>query len=146
MPGAKACLGCGRSIPVTASYCSDACADGSPDAPQRPAVGSRGRRANPGGHWSPDRVAGTQHAFREKLIHEFGERCMAIGAYPPEDPFGEPWAAPYPAWMEKFTGLTPGQRCPRTTRLQAHHGKDGMPDMLLCGTHHSEIDLYARGT
>jgi hypothetical protein len=156
MPAAKSCLGCGKAIPPTGSWCTT-CATTSPDAPQRPATESGERLGNPGGHWSRDRVRGTQGSFRRDLIRKFGERCMALGAFPDLDPEGKPWEVPYSKWLQVFTDLEPGVRCTRTTGLQAHHGKarhwfdekgaehvSTDPDLLLCGPHHEALDPHAR--
>lgn len=135
MPGirfSRACQGCGRVI-AAGAWCAW-CADNDPDAPQRPAVESDERRQNPGGHWSQGRNRTEQGAFRANLIRVYGERCMAMG--PPDDA----WNIDHP-----FADLAPGQRCERTTGLQAHHGKDGERDLLLCGTHHGGVDPHARG-
>jgi predicted restriction endonuclease len=70
-----------------------------------------------------------QGAFRARLIQAYGERCMAVG------PLDRELA---------FSDLEPGRRCEATRGLQAHHGKDGMIDMLLCQAHHKEIDSFAR--
>jgi hypothetical protein len=128
---------------VGASWCAK-CADTHPDAPQRPAVGSNVRRANPGGHWSQNRVRAQQRSFREGLIRKFGKRCMAVGPFAELDPFGKPWEVPYPAFTEHFSDLDPGERCSRTTKLDAHHGEGAIPDMLLCSKHHAAIDPHAR--
>jgi hypothetical protein len=84
------------------------------------------RLENLGGHWSPDRSRTEQAAFRAGLVRLHGEQCNA----------GMPHLA------EWFPGLT--RRCPRTSGLQAHHGKSGMPDALLCREHHGAVDEHAR--
>jgi hypothetical protein len=60
----------------------------------------------------------------------YGGQCCAIGG------------------RTTHVDLPYGQRCPVTdpALLQAHHGKNGMADMLLCQRHHAEVDPHARVT
>jgi hypothetical protein len=118
----RACQGCGRPI-AAGAWCASC---GTSTEAQRPAVESHERLENLGGHWSPDRSRTEQAAFRAGLVRLHGEQCNA----------GMPHLA------EWFPGLT--RRCPRTSGLQAHHGKSGMPDALLCREHHGAVDEHAR--
>jgi hypothetical protein len=120
----KSCSGCGRVI-TAGAWCTT-CADTDPDAPQRPKVESDTRRENPGGNWSTWRDRSVQGAFRGALEAVYGPACMAG----------------MPSFAEWFPGLS--GRCSSTDGLQAHHGKDGFPDMLLCRVHHREVDPWAR--
>lgn len=70
------------------------------------------------GHWSAGRDRAEQARFRRGLIEADGEQCMRV--------------------------LANGLRCPETV-VQAHHGRPGHPDELLCSVHHREVDEFARG-
>lgn len=62
------------------------------------------------------------------MLAVYGGQCCAVGG------------------LSTFTDLPQGTRCPVRDPglLQAHHGKPPLPDMLLCDTHHAEIDPKAR--
>lgn len=80
-----------------------------------------GPQLHPAGHRSLWRDKHEQARFRKRLIAEFDGRCAYI---------------------------LDGVRCYKTIRdgfqLQAHHGKKGTPDLLLCRTHHRAVDPWAR--